>query len=242
MQSSRALERTNVLPRDRLIVALDFPKLDDARRMVDQLGDSVSFYKIGLELVMQGGLSYVRELSRQNKRVFLDMKVLDIGHTVERAVASAAETGATFLTVHGIDTKTIKAAVAGREGSNLKVLAVTVLTNLNAADLAEQGILKSPSDMVVHRARIAMEAGCDGVIASGQEASMVRRATGDDFLIVTPGIRMPDDDAGDQSRVTTPATAIIDGANYLVVGRPITQADDPAAAVQAFAAAIASAA
>jgi len=228
-------------PRERLIVALDVPTLDDARRLVDTLGDNVSFYKIGLELVMRGGLDFARGLAGAGKNIFLDMKLLDIENTVERAVANAAETGAKFLTIHGTDTKTMAAAAAGCSGSDLKVLTVTVLTNLDSNDLAEQGISSTPEDLVISRARMAHAAGLHGVIASGREAAAVRHATASGFLIVTPGIRMAGGVAGDQTRVATPAAAIADGANYLVVGRPISQAADPAAAAQAFVAEIASA-
>lgn len=229
-------------PRDRLIVALDVPTVDDARELVSNLGDAVTFYKIGLELVMRGGLDFARGLTATGKRVFLDMKLLDIGNTVERAVENAVETGATFLTIHGTDTKTAKAAVAGRAGSKLKILAVTVLTSLDADDLTEQGITMSPANLVTHRARLARAAGCDGVIASGREASAVRAATDPGFLIVTPGIRLPEGDVGDQARVTTPASAIADGADYLVVGRPITQAANPAEMARVFVDQIAAAA
>lgn len=224
----------DIAPRDRLIVALDFPSVDEARDMVATLGDAVTFYKIGLELVLRGGLDLARDLAAGGKDVFLDMKLLDIGNTVEKAVESAAATGARFLTIHGHDTKTIKAAAAGAIGSGMKVLSVTVLTNLDRADLAEQGIDRTPAEMVLHRARLALAAGCDGVVASGLEAAEVRRATAADFLIVTPGIRMPQGETGDQTRIATPASAIRDGADYLVVGRPITQAGDPAAAARLF--------
>lgn len=221
--------------RDRIIVALDTPSVDDARAMVRMLDGHVRFFKIGLELAMRGGLTFADELVADGHRVFLDMKFLDIGNTVERAVANAAMSGATFLTIHGTDRKTMRAAATGAAGTSLKVLAVTVLTNLTGEDLTDQGISGfTPSELVVHRARLAKESGCAGVIASGQEAASVRAAVGDDFLIVTPGIRLPSDDAGDQARVTTPERAIADGANYLVVGRPITQADDVAAAAEAF--------
>ena len=173
--------------------------------------------------------------------MFLDMKLLDIPNTVEKAVANAARTGADFLTIHAIDTKTIAAAAKGAAGSDLKVLGVTVLTSLDQSDLAEQGIAATPGDLVVTRARLAKAAGCHGVIASGQEAAAVRAATGDGFLIVTPGIRLPSDAVGDQARVATPGTAIADGATHLVVGRPITQAADPRAAAEAFVQAIATA-
>lgn len=227
--------------RDRLIVALDFATPDEARALVRRIGDCVGFYKIGLELVLSGGLDLVRELKGDGQRVFLDMKFLDIPNTVEKAAAAAAESGADFLTIHAVDAKTIAAAAKGVRGTSLKVLGVTVLTSLDANDLGEQGVQMAPADLVVHRARIAKAAGCDGVVASGQEASAVRAATGDGFLIVTPGIRLPSDAVGDQARVTTPERAIRDGATHLVVGRPITQAADPKSAAEAFVAAIAAA-
>ena len=227
--------------RDRLIVALDFAEVGTARAFVDQVGDSVTFYKVGLELVLNGGLDLVRALKGEGKRVFLDMKLLDIPNTVEKAVANAARTGADFLTIHAIDTKTIAAAAKGAAGSDLKVLGVTVLTSLDQSDLGEQGIAATPGDLVVTRVRLAKAAGCHGVIASGQEAAAVRAATGEGFLIVTPGIRLPSDAVGDQARVATPGTAIADGATHLVVGRPITQAADPRAAADAFVQAIATA-
>jgi orotidine-5'-phosphate decarboxylase len=225
---------SDIPARDRLMVALDMPRVEDARALVARLGDAASFYKVGLELVMSGGLDLTRELVRSGKQVFLDMKLLDIGNTVERAT----ETGATFLTLHGHDSKTIAAAVKGRAGTRLKILAVTVLTNLDADDLAEQGIASSPEELVVRRAKIAQAAGCDGIVSSGQEAARVRAAVGPGTLIVTPGIRLPTDDAGDQARVATPQSAIASGADYLVVGRPITAADDPRRAAQMFVASI----
>lgn len=226
-------------PKDKLIVALDLPRTDAARALVATLGDTVSFYKVGLELLFSGGLDLARDLKRQNKRVFLDMKLLDIGNTVERAVATAATLGLDYLTIHGHDTKTLKAAVKGRGSSSLKLLAVTVLTSLDAADLAEQGTSLAASDLVLKRARLAYANGFDGVIASGQEAAKVRAATGPDFLIITPGIRLPGGEAGDQTRITSPEDALRAGANHLVVGRPITAASHPRAAAEAFQAAIA---
>ena len=220
--------------KDKLIVALDLPSTDAARALVDTLGDSVSFYKVGLELLFSGGLDLARDLKRQNKRVFLDMKLLDIGNTVERAVATAATLGLDFLTIHGHDSKTLKAAVKGRGASSLKLLAVTVLTSLDAADLAEQGTSLSPSDLVLKRARLAHANGFDGVIASGQEAAKVRAASGPNFLIITPGIRLPGGAAGDQTRITTPEDALRAGANHLVVGRPINATPNPKAAAEAF--------
>ena len=225
--------------RDKLIIALDVPTLDAARTLVDRLGTSVSFYKVGLELVFSGGLELARELKQAGKRVFLDMKLLDIGHTVERATATAATLGADFLTVHGHDSKTLKAAVAGRGTASLKLLAVTVLTSLDGDDLAEQGTHISPAGLVLKRAQLAFQCGFDGVIASGQEAGQIRLATGPEFLIVAPGIRLPGGAAGDQTRITTPQDALHAGANHLVVGRPVTAASDPKAAAENFLAAIA---
>jgi len=224
--------------RDRLIVALDVPTIEAARALVGKLGAAVAFYKIGLELVMSGGLDLARELTRDKKQVFLDMKLLDIENTVERATRNAAATGATFLTVHAQDAKTLRAAVAGKAGSTLEILGVTVLTNLDASDLQQQGIGASPADLVAARARLAREAGCDGVVASGQEAARVRAVVGPSMAIVTPGIRLPGDTAGDQARVATPEQAIAAGADYLVVGRPVTAADDPARAAELFVRAI----
>ena len=230
-------------PRDRLIVALDLPTVGEARDLVRVIGDEVSFYKVGLELILSGGatdngLGLVGELVDQGKRVFLDAKLLDIGNTVERSVARVAELGASFLTIHGHDRKTMTAAVAGRGNSDLKLLAVTVLTSLASGDLVEQGIAddlaKSPADLVLRRAKMANEAGFDGVISSGQEATGIRAATGDNFLIVTPGIRLPGSDAGDQQRIMTPNNAISAGADYIVVGRPINAASDPKDAAATF--------
>ncbi|HXE87918.1 MAG TPA: orotidine-5'-phosphate decarboxylase [Hyphomicrobiaceae bacterium] len=227
-----------VTARDRLIVALDLPDVEAAGALVKQLGDGVVFYKIGLELAMAGGLDLARRLSGAGKRVFLDMKLLDIENTVERATRAAATTGAAFLTVHALDTKTLRAAVTGAAGTGLRILGVTVLTNLDGGDLAEQGIAEAPGDVVVRRARLASDAGCAGIVASGREAAPVRRALGPDATIVTPGIRAPGGAAGDQTRVVTPHAAIGAGADYLVVGRPITQAGDPVTAAAAFVQAI----
>jgi orotidine-5'-phosphate decarboxylase len=224
--------------RDRLIVALDVPSVEEARALVQRLGSSVTFYKIGLELVLSGGLGLARELVRGGAHVFLDMKLLDIENTVERAVRAAAATGATFITVHGHDSKTVRAAVAGKKGTGLKILCVTVLTNLDGEDLREQGFAGTLQELVVRRAKTACAAGCDGIVASGQDATSVRAAIGPGIAIVTPGVRMPGDAAGDQSRVATPQQAIASGADYVVVGRPITGAADPHAAAEAFVGAI----
>lgn len=229
---------SSITARDRLIVALDVPGVADARTLVARLGSAATFYKVGLELVMNGGLDLVRELVAARKQVFLDVKLLDIGNTVERAVRNAAATGATFLTVHGHDSKTLKAAVAGKSGTPLRILAVTVLTNLDAADLAEQGHAGAPEQLVTRRAQLALDAGCDGVVASGLEAAQVRDTVGPGITIVTPGVRLPGGPAGDQARVATPQVTIAAGADYVVVGRPITQAPDPAQAAENFVVAI----
>ena len=222
-----------IAPKDRLFVALDVPTIDAARRLVEALGGSVTHYKIGLELLFGGGLEFAAGLKANGKSVFLDMKLLDIGNTVEKATANAARTGVDYLTVHGHDRKTLDAAVRGRGASKLRLLAVTVLTSLDQADLREQGVALSPADLVVHRAKLAKAAGFDGVIASGQEAALVRAATGPDFLIVTPGIRPAGAETGDQARAVTPLIAMRAGATHLVVGRPITGAADPKAAAAA---------
>lgn len=230
-----AQEDTRQAARERLIVALDVATTNDAQMLVDQLGASVTFYKIGLELVMAGGLTFVSALRDQGKRVFLDMKFLDIDTTVEKATANAAQSGADFLTVHAVDHKTLTAAARGAAGTQLKVLGVTVLTSLTPADLTEQGIAADPAEMVLRRARLAEAAACHGVIASGQEAAGIRAALPDrNFLIVTPGIRLPSDNVDDQARVATPGNAIRDGATHIVVGRPITQSRDPKAAAEIF--------
>ncbi len=213
--------------RDRLIVALDMPTLEAARKLVHSLDETVSFYKVGLELLFVGGLQFAQELKHMRKRVFLDMKLLDIGNTVERAVSNAAELGVNFLTVHGTDMKTLRAAATGRGDKPMKLLAVTVLTNLTSDDLRQQGSTMTPAGLVLHRARLAFDAGFNGVIASGQEAEAIRAATSPDFLIVTPGIRLAGGGADDQSRIMTPDRAISAGADYLVVGRPITEASEP---------------
>ncbi|WP_072392756.1 orotidine-5'-phosphate decarboxylase [Hyphomicrobium sp. CS1BSMeth3] len=225
--------------RERLFVALDVASVDRARVLVTELGDTVSCYKVGLELLFGGGLEFAQGLKAAGKTVFLDMKLLDIANTVEKAAANIASLGLDYLTIHGTDTKTVEAAVRGRGASTLKLLAVTVLTSLEQADIEQQGIKgMSPADLVVHRARLAKDAGVDGIVASAQEATMIRAAVGPDVLIVTPGIRLAGGAAGDQVRVMTPGKAIAAGADCLVVGRPITEAADPRAAAAAFVAEI----
>ena len=218
---------------ERLIVALDVPSTDAARALIDKLGSSVGVYKIGLELLFSGGFKLARDLAGQGARVFVDAKLLDIETTVERATAAIARMGARFLTVHATDRKTLAAAVRGRGESGLKLLGVTVLTNLDEADLVQQGIDQSPRKLALHRAMLAREAGFDGVIASGREAATIRDSAGADFLIVTPGIRPQGSAKQDQARAVSPGEAIAAGADYLVVGRPITQAPDPRAAAEA---------
>ena len=225
--------------KDRLIVALDVPSVDETRALVDTLGDSVGVYKIGLELLFSGGFQLARDLIAQGARVFIDAKLLDIEATVERATAAIARTGAHFLTVHAMDRKTLEAAVRGRGTSGMKLLGVTVLTNLGSADLVQQGIDQTAPELVLRRATLAQDAGFDGVIASAQEAAAIRKKAGAGFLIVTPGIRPRGLEANDQARTMTPAEAIAAGADYLVIGRPITRAADPRAAAQAIAGEIA---
>ena len=219
-------------PRDRLIVALDVPNVEEAKTLIDRLGESVGVYKIGLELLFSGGFALAQELARQGRSVFIDAKLLDIEATVERATAVIAESGATFLTVHALDRKTIAAAVRGRGDTKLKLLGVTVLTNLSRADLAEHGIDEAPLAVVQRRAMMARDGGFDGVIASGQEARALRERLRQ-TLIVTPGIRPAGADTQDQTRVVTPQAAIKAGADYLVVGRPITRASNPRQAADA---------
>jgi orotidine-5'-phosphate decarboxylase len=216
-----------MLAKDRLIVALDVPSADQARSLIERLGDSVGVYKIGLELLFCGGFALAEELAKDGRAVFIDAKLSDIETTVERATAAIAGSGAAFLTVHAFDAKTLAAVVRGRGDSSLKLLGVTVLTNLAPSDLVEQGIDHPLEGMVLHRAALANTAGLDGVIASGREAAAIRGAIGRDFLVVTPGVRPQGSDTQDQARAVTPKEAIIAGADYLVVGRPITRAPDP---------------
>jgi len=225
----------------RLIVALDVPSVEEAKALIDRLGDSVGVYKIGLELLFSGGFELARELASQGRSVFIDAKLLDIEATVERATAAIARTGAEFLTVHALDAKTLDAAVRGRAGSKLRLLGVTVLTNLDRDDLKEQGVDRTPQELAVYRAMLAQEAGFDGVVASGEEAAALRQALGPGVLIVTPGIRPKGAERHDQTRSITPAEAVAAGADYIVVGRPITRAPDPRSAAEAIVREIASA-
>ena len=219
-------------PRDRLIVALDVPDLASAEAMVSRLGDSITFYKVGMELAYSGGLSFVRRLADAGKKVFLDLKLHDIPNTVEKATAQVADLGATFLTVHAFP-QTMKAAVKGRGAGSLKILAVTVMTSYDDADLVEAGYALGVRDLVERRARQAHAIGVDGLILSPEEVSAMRALLGPDITLITPGIRPSGSAAGDQKRIMTPANAIEAGADYLVIGRPVTQADDPKASAEA---------
>ena len=227
--------------KDRLIVALDVGSVKEARSLIETLGNSVGVYKIGLELLFAGGFALAEALAREGRAVFIDAKLSDIEATVERATAAIARAGASFLTVHGLDTKSLGAAVRGRGESGLKLLGVTVLTNLAPADLVEQGIEHPLAQVVQHRAALAKKSGLDGVIASGREAAEIRRTAGPDFLIVTPGVRPLGSEAQDQARAVTPKQAIMAGADCLVVGRPITRAADPRKAADAIVGEIAAA-
>jgi orotidine-5'-phosphate decarboxylase len=215
----------------RLILALDVPARADAESMVERLGDSVLFYKIGLQLLAGGGMEMARDLKRRGRRVFLDWKLHDIGATVERATAAIVATGACdFLTVHA-EPQVMAAAVRGRAGAvGAKILGVTVLTSLTEADLAEIGYEQSVAALVERRVRQALDAGIDGIVTSPREAAIARRIGGPNFLVVTPGVRPGWAKADDQARAATPAEALVAGASHIVVGRPITAANDPRAA------------
>jgi len=217
----------------RVFVALDLDSVEAARALVNRLSPDIKCFKIGLELIYAGGVDLARELAASGYDIFVDAKLLDIGNTVERATAQIAALGARYLTIHASDTKTLAAAVRGRGDSSLRLLGVTVMTNLDFRDLNEQGVTRSPREMVLHRARLALEAGLDGVIASPQEAAALRQTFGARLEIITPGVRPAGAATGDQNRTATPAEAIAAGADKLVIGRPITAADDPPAAARA---------
>lgn len=221
--SSKAIPR-----RERLILALDVPAADEAKRLVERLGDSVVFYKLGLQLFMAGGyFELVDWLARRGKRVFVDLKFFDVPETVKLAVAQLKDRNVSFATVHGNDGM-LRAAVAEKHG--VKILAVTVLTSLDQADLKDLGFECDVESLVLSRARRALEIGCDGVISSGMEAEQLRSSLGEGFLIVTPGIRPVENrPADDQKRVVTLKNAFSMGADYVVVGRPIRNAPDPRA-------------
>lgn len=226
----------------RLIVALDLPTVAEAKALTDQIGDAACFYKIGLQLFATGGMGLAAELKAQGKQVFLDWKLHDIGATVEKAAAALAGSGADLLTVHG-EPQVMAAAIKGRGGSSLKILAVTVMTSLTDQDLTEMGYGMNAKALVERRIGQALDLGCDGVVASALEAELARtlaiKAGRPEFLVVTPGIRPADAALDDQARVATPADALRSGASHIVVGRPINAAKDPRAAALAIATEIA---
>ena len=223
--------------RERLIVALDVPSAAKAETMVTQLGDSVRFYKIGYQLAFAGGLPFAKELIAAGKQVFLDLKLHDIGNTVAKGVESVAQLGATFLTVHAYP-QTMKAAIEGRRGSKLRILAVTVLTSYDDADLAAAGYEMDVKELASARAAQARDIGIDGLVCSAEEVTALRDIAGAGMVLVTPGIRPAGGDAGDQKRIVTPARATKAGADYLVVGRPVVETADPRSAADAIVAEI----
>lgn len=218
--------------RDRLIVGLDVPTVADAEAMVATLGDTVTFYKVGLQLHFAGGLDFAKRLVDQGKKVFLDVKLLDIDNTVEHAVQNIARLGMTFCTIHAYP-KAMRAAVKGKGMSDLRLLAVTVLTSMDDVDLAAAGYATGLAELVARRGADARQAGMDGIVCSPQEARALRAIVGAGMSIVTPGIRPSGATSGDQKRIATPALAIRAGADHLVVGRPILDASDPKAAAAA---------
>jgi len=233
--SYRSHSQRNGDPRQRLIVALDVSSAAAARNIVSAVGDSAFTYKVGMQLYTAEGPQVVRDLISSGRRVFLDLKYHDIPNTVGAAVTEAAKLGVSMLTVHAAGSgKMLRAAVeAARLNPELLVLAVTVLTSLDANDLEKIGVRGSVEDSVVRLATIALANGCQGIVASAREASTLRAELGHDFAIVTPGVRPAGSSVGDQVRVVTPAEAIASGATYIVVGRPITEAPDPAAEARA---------
>ncbi|WP_051335671.1 orotidine-5'-phosphate decarboxylase [Methylocapsa acidiphila] len=239
MSEARALTGLESLPaRQRLIAALDFSTVREAETMVERLGDSVAFYKIGMELAYGGGLPFAKDLVAAGKRVFLDLKLHDIPTTVTKACANVARLGADFLTVHAYP-QTMGAAMAGVAGTPLRLLAVTVMTSYDDQDLREAGYAFAVKDLVARRAEQARRAGIHGLILSAGEAKAMRAKFGPELILATPGIRPVGSETRDQKRAMTPAAARAAGADYLVVGRPITEANDPKAAAEAIVADIA---
>jgi orotidine-5'-phosphate decarboxylase len=218
--------------RDRLIVGLDIPTVAQAESMVSTLGETVSFYKIGYQLAFAGGLELARDLVKDGKQVFLDMKLLDIDNTVANGVENIARMGVTMLTLHAYP-KAMRAAAQAAKGSDLCLLAVTVLTSMDEPDLIEAGYDHDPRSLVLRRAEQALVAGMGGIVCSAEESAAVRNIVGSGMAVVTPGIRPAGSEAGDQKRVMTPADAIRAGSSHLVVGRPIVKAADPKAAAEA---------
>ncbi|UGX88161.1 orotidine-5'-phosphate decarboxylase [Phyllobacterium meliloti] len=218
--------------RDRLIVGLDVPDLKAAGDIVSTLGDTVSFYKIGYQLAFAGGLGFATELVQSGKKVFLDMKLLDIDNTVAKGVENIVKMGVSMLTLHAYP-KAMKAAVEAARGSELCLLGVTVLTSMDQQDMIDAGYEHDPHTLVLIRAEQALRAGMGGIVCSAAEASAVRKIVGPDLAVVTPGIRPKGADIGDQKRVMTPSDALRAGASHLVVARPIVSAADPKAAAEA---------
>jgi orotidine-5'-phosphate decarboxylase len=219
--------------RERLIVALDVSTARQAQALVERLGDAAGIYKVGLQLFTAEGPRIVRDLVSSGRRVFLDLKLHDIPNTVSHAVKSAVELGAYMLTVHSSGGAAMLRAAAEAAGGRLNILAVTVLTSLNDEDMQEIGVSGRVADQALRMAALAKNAGCQGIVASPREAALLRKALGEGFAIVTPGIRPAGGESHDQQRIATPAQAIANGASHIVVGRPITGASDPAAAAQA---------
>lgn len=217
--------------RDRLIIALDVDGVDRARSIISALDEAVSFYKIGYQLALAGGLDLARELKSGGKSVFLDMKMLDIDNTITKGVESAVILGVDMLTIHAYP-KAMRAAVEGASGSSLCLLGVTVLTSMDDADLKNAGYAIGAASLVKERAEQAREAGMGGIVCSAREAAEVRNIVGPDMAVVTPGIRPAGADVGDQKRIVTPGDAICSGASHLVVGRPVTAVADPVSAVR----------
>jgi orotidine-5'-phosphate decarboxylase len=223
---------------DRIITALDVPTVEEAETLIGRIGEAGSFYKVGYQLLPVGGYGLIERLAAEGRKTFLDAKLLDIGSTVEKGVRSIARLGADLLTVHA-DRDAIAGAVEGRGASGLRILAVTVLTSWDQAAVEAHGIDEPVEALVLRRARMALDAGADGLVASAREASLLRETFGSDPLIVTPGIRPKGAAPGDQKRVLTPSEALHAGASHLVIGRPISGAPDPRAAIEAIAAEIA---
>ena len=212
--------------RDRLIVGLDVADIQQAEKLVDLLGDTIGFYKIGYQLLFAGGLEFARALKSANKKVFLDMKLLDIDNTIKSAVENVVKLGVDMLTIHAYP-KAMRAAVEAARGSNLCLLGVTVLTSMDGADLKQAGYRDDPQTLVLKRARQARDAKMGGIVASAAEAKLLRDVIGPDMALVTPGIRPKGVEKGDQKRVMSPKEAIQAGASHLVVARPIVKANDP---------------
>jgi len=217
---------------ERLIVGLDVPTVAEAEKVVRELGDTVSFYKIGYQLAFAGGLDFARDLAAEGKKVFLDMKLLDIDNTVAKGVENIVRMGMTMLTLHAYP-ETMRAAVEAAKGSGLCLLAVTVLTSMDEQDVIDAGYEYDPRTLVLRRAEQALHAGMGGIVCSASEAEAVRRIVGPDMAVVTPGIRPAGADKGDQKRVVTPVQAIRNGSSHLVVGRPIIGAVDRLGAARA---------